>query len=354
MLKTAKTYFGLFSALLVIMVSGCGSGSTQVIAPATAQASQQVIIYHAGSLTAAFDNMTGPFRRATGIQVVHKGMGSVEAAKRVTVGKETADIYASADYTNIDSFLKPTYADYTIQFAQGQMVLAYKSTAPGATLITSSTSVPPYATLADVPIVNDTWVTAVTASGVKVGGADPNADPGGYRAFMIMQLAALYYPTPNTIYADFKKNHVINATTDKLGVNYDYTFTYEHSAQAAAKKDPTYRYVHLPADINLGDPARAAYYHQASMEMAGLTVTDPTKTIYGTRATWGLTILKSSPHPDAAQAFLKFMFSAQGIALQSITGPDPINITGPAVASLDDWLKLPAALQDTTLIGKKP
>ena len=349
----SKRFLTLVLSMMIALTAGCGSDGSSPIIPQPTPASTQVIIYHAGSLTAAFDNMTGAFRRSTGIQVIHKGMGSVEAAKRVTVGKEAADIYASADYTNIDAFLKPTYADFTIQFAQGQMVLAYKNNAPGASLITTSTKVPPYATLADVPTADPTWYTALIASNVKVGGADPNADPGGYRAFMIMQLASIFYSTPS-IYVDFTKNHVINATTDKLGVNYDYNLTYEHSALAAAKKDAAYRYVHLPVDMSLGDPARGAFYHQASIDVAGLSVTDPPKTIYGTRATWGLTILKSAPHPDAAQAFLKFMFSSQGIALQSATGPDPINITGPAVTSLDDWLKLPVALQDTTLIGKKP
>lgn len=352
MTKTVRHFLIFAMAVLVPLTAGCGGGDG---GPAAAPASTQVIIYHAGSLSAAFNNMTGAFRRATGIQVIHKAYGSVEAAKRVTVGKEPADIYASADYTNIDAFMKPTYADYNIQFAQGQMVLAYTTDSKGASLIASSTSVPPYATLADVPIAASDWYKTLISNNAIIGGADPNADPGGYRAFMIMQLASIFYDDP-TIYDNLVKNQVITSSSDKLGTTYDYQFTYEHSAQAAAKLDTTgkYRYAHLPDDINLSNPAKAAYYRQAVVNVAGLTASDPVVPIQGTRVTWGLTVLKSAPHPDAALSFLQFMFSPQGIALQKATGPDPINLTGPAVVSLDDYQKLPSSLQDPKLVGIRP
>jgi len=349
--KTVRQFLILALAGLVPALAGCGSSGSDAGAQVSAAPSTQVIIYHAGSLSAAFNNMTGPYRRLTGIQVIHKAFGSVEAAKRVTVGQEPADIYGSADYTNIDAFLKPTYADYNIQFAQGQMVLAYTTHSAGASLIDPTNSAPPYGTLAAVPTAAATWYQTLIGNGAKIGGADPNADPGGYRAFMIMQLASIYY-ADSTIYGNLVKNQLITGTADKLGTTYDYTFTYEHSAQAAAKADGTYRYVHLPDDINLSNPAKAAYYRQAVINVAGLSATSPSVPIQGTRVTWGLTVLKNAPHPDAALSFLQFMFSAQGIALQKATGPDPIGLTGPAVTTLDDYLKLPSALQP--LVGIKP
>ena len=358
MMKTVRHFLIFAMTVLIPLTPGCGGGGSDG-APAAAPASTQVIIYHAGSLSAAFNNMTGAFRRATGIQVIHKAFGSVEAAKRVTVGKEPADIYASADYTNIDAFLKPTYADYNIQIAQGQMVLAYTTDSKGAILnnldqIDPTNSKPPYSSLAAVPNAVSNWYQILIDNNALIGGADPNADPGGYRAFMIMQLASIFYADP-TIYAKLVKNQVITVTgIDVLGTTYDYSFTYEHSAQAAAKADKTgkYRYVHLPDDINLSNPAKAAYYRQAVVNVAGLTATDPAVPIEGTRVTWGLTVLKSAPHPDAALSFLQFMFSPQGIALQKAVGPDPIGLTGPAVVSLDDYLKLPSSLQP--LVGIRP
>jgi molybdate/tungstate transport system substrate-binding protein len=348
MVKTVKHFLILAMTVLVPMTAGRGADASSVPA-----GSKQVIIYHAGSVSAVFNNMTGPFRRATGIQVIHKAYGSLEAAKRVTVGKEPADIYASADYTNIDDFLKPIYADYTIQFAQGQMVLAFTTSSAGARLIDPTNSPPPYRSLTAVPTAAANWYEVLINNNAKIGGGDPNGDPGAYRAFMIMQLAAIYYNDP-AIYTNLVKNLIIRGKTDKLGQNYDYAFVYEHGAQAAAKADTTgtYRYVHLPEEINLSNSAKAAYYRQAVVTVAGLTDTAPPVPIQGTRVNWGLTVLKNAPHPDAALSFLQFMFSKLGIALQKAACPDPIGITGPAVTSKNDYLKLPSSLQP--LVGIRP
>ena len=77
--------------------------------------SPQLIIYHAGSLTAAFSQVEKLYTQRTGVCVVDAAAGSVDAARRITAGKEPADIYASADDQDIDVLLKPaSYADYNL------------------------------------------------------------------------------------------------------------------------------------------------------------------------------------------------------------------------------------------------
>lgn len=61
----------------------------------------------------------------------------------------------------------------------------------------------------------------------------------------------------------------------------------------------------------------------------------------GTRILYGLTILKTAPHAAEALQFLEFMLSQEGMDIQRAAGLDPI----PAVASKDDFQKLPAELQ---------
>ena len=52
--------------------------------------------------------------------------GSVDLVRQVTAGGKPADIVASADYVDIDDFLKPAgAASYDIVFANGRMVLGY-------------------------------------------------------------------------------------------------------------------------------------------------------------------------------------------------------------------------------------
>jgi molybdate/tungstate transport system substrate-binding protein len=308
----------------------------------------EVVIYHAGSLNAAFDDLTRAFTKKTGIPASHKGMGSVEAARRTTIGKEPCDIYASADYMTIDALLKPVYADYSVLFAQSRMVLTYTTDSRNAASI-ADPSGPAFAPPTSVPNAAANWYTYLAQPGVKIAGSDPSADPGGYRALMVMQLAEPFYRVP-TLYEQLHKNHMIYGSNDKLGTNYDYGFAYEHSARASARSDPKFRYVMLPSSIDLSDPARAADYGRAEVTIAGLAPGDPSYVMRGTRAIFGLTILKSSTNKEGAVRFLQFMFStepSEGVAVQRASGAEPIN---PPMASSGDYDKLPPALRAAVMV----
>src|SRR5882757_3630860 len=99
--------------------------SAQTCVPAS---TQQLIIYRAGSLTRAFAPLVKAFICQTGIQVKDVAMGSVDAGRQITAGGQAADLYAPADYLDIDLFMKPAgYADFNIVFAHGKMVLAYSA-----------------------------------------------------------------------------------------------------------------------------------------------------------------------------------------------------------------------------------
>ena len=48
-------------------------------------------------------------------------MGSVDAGRQITAGGQACDLYAPADYLDIDLFMKPAgYADFNIVFAPRQ------------------------------------------------------------------------------------------------------------------------------------------------------------------------------------------------------------------------------------------
>src|ERR1700719_1694085 len=116
----------------------------------------QLIIYHAGSLSAAFAAAEQLFTQQTGVCVTDVAAGSVDAARRITTGQEPCDIFASADFEIIDLMLKPAgFADYDILFGQGGMVLAYTTSSKNAATIAAPSEVfnPP----ASVPAVADDW-----------------------------------------------------------------------------------------------------------------------------------------------------------------------------------------------------
>ncbi len=313
-------------------------------APTCPPGRPRLIIYHAGSLSAALKPVESLFEQRSGVCIVDVAGGSVQAARDVTAGGMPCDIYASADDQVIERMLKPAkFADWTIRFAEGAMVLAYRTTSQGAATIAAPGT--PFDPPRAVPDAAADWALQLTQAGVVVGGSHPFLDPGGYRADMIFQLAQATAAKPN-LYGTLLGHYAITKAGDRLGQNFDYQFIYEHSALAAALADTTgsYRYVHLPDEVNLGASRPDLHYERAAVTMPGLQAPAlaPLVTMPATRVTWGLTVLNTAPHREQALAFLALLFSPEGAALQAGAGPAPIS---PPVASAQDHALLPAALQ---------
>src|ERR1700733_6394427 len=133
---------------------------------------QHLIIYRAGSLTRAFQPLEKAFTCQTGIQVKDVAMGSVDAGRQITAGGQACDLYAPADYLDIDLFMKPAgYADFNIVFARGKMVLVYSEKGLAAKKL------PPIAQPGGSQAVAN-WYEILTMPGVVIGGGNPFLDPG--------------------------------------------------------------------------------------------------------------------------------------------------------------------------------
>jgi len=309
---------------------------------------QQLIIFRAGSLTRAFAPLEAMFTCQTGIQVKDTAMGSVDAGRQITAGGQACDLYAPADYLDIDLFMKPAgYADFTIMFARGRMVLAYSASGLAAKKL------PSIADPSNPTKATAKWYEILMMPGVAIGGGHPFLDPGAYRAPMIFQLAAAHYKVPN-LYNNLLEHVVIlgaDATGTALGTRFDFQFTYEHSARAAASTNPDYRYVDLPDEVNLSDPAKDGYYREnAVVVLPGLGIPRSARTIAvpGTHVAWGITMLKDAANRQNAIEFLQLLLSPMGTAALKDNGPTPIT---PALVSPADFSKLPEPLR--TLVKRK-
>jgi ABC-type molybdate transport system substrate-binding protein len=313
--------------------------AAQTCAPGT----PQLIIVHAGSLTAAFTPVEKLYTQMTGVCVVDAAAGSVDAARQITTGGKSADIYASADAEDIDVLLKPHgFAKVNIRFAEGAMVLAYTTNSrQAATIAAPGTFSPPDF----VPDAAPDWYLQLTAPGVAIAGSHPFLDPSGYRADLIFQLADLQYGVPN-LYDTLVSHYSISKTTDALGKTYDYQVIYEHSAFAAFNADATktYRYVRLPDTIGLSESDLNRHYRKAVITIPDLKppFREQPVRIHATRTTWGLTIMETAQNVDNAVAFLQLLFGSQGVAIQTGTGPAPIS---PPLVSREDFRHLPRALK---------
>jgi molybdate/tungstate transport system substrate-binding protein len=334
---------GTLKRVSALVLCGLFAASTDAREPCPAEA-PQLIIYHAGSLSSAFTSIEDLFAKQSGVCVTDHAGGSVGLARQITAGRLSADLYAGADFEVIDQMLKPAgYADFSILFAGGAMVLAYATDSKNAATIAKpgATFNPPDM----VPEAASDWTAQLTQPGVTVSGSHPFLDPGGYRADMIFQLAQDHYGVPN-LYSEMLEHYRIAGVPGGLGKAFDYQFTYEHSARAAAKADKTgtYRYVRLPDEVNLGVPSLNKFYARRSITIPGLQSKGAaaTVTIPAIRVAWGITLMNAAPNRDNALAFLQFLFSSQGAALLNAAGPAAIS---PPLTSKQDFAHLPASLK---------
>jgi ABC-type molybdate transport system substrate-binding protein len=177
--------------LIPLLFAPLAAAQTQNCMPPS---NQQLIIYRAGSLTRAFQPLEKTFTCQTGIQVKDQAMGSVDAGRQITAGGQACDLYAPADYLDIDRFMKPGgYADFNVVFAHGRMVLAYSPSGltakklPAIAAPSSGRFHPPDS----IPKAAANWYEILTLPGVAIGGGNWFLDPGAYRAHMI-------FPTSRT------------------------------------------------------------------------------------------------------------------------------------------------------------
>lgn len=304
---------------------------------------QQLIVYHAGSLSAGLTPIEELFTQQTGVCVVDIAGASVGILRRAAADHLPIDIYAGADFEVIDRMLKPAgLADYSVLFAQGSMVLAYTTASKNAATIAAPGTFNPPDT---VPAAAKDWAMQLTQPGVTIAGSHPFLDPGAYRADMIFQLAQDYYGVPN-LYNELLGHYRIAGAPGGLGKVFDYQFTYEHNARAAYKADKTgtYRYVRLPDEVNLGATGLNPLYAKRGIAIPGLQTAGAAATVRipASRVTWGITLMNSAPNREHALAFLQLLFGNQGTAILNAQGPAAIS---PPTISKQDYARLPALLK---------
>lgn len=301
----------LASALTLSLIPGCSGGAT-------------LTIYHAGSLTIPFDDITKEFNKLyPDIRVQTEASGSVTAIRKVTQLDKKASIIASADYTLIPEMMFLEYAEWYIIFATNQMVIAYTDNS-----------------LFGDEINRDNWYEILQRDGVKYGRSDPDQDPNGYRTLMVWQLAEDYYNTPelyDKLYGaagELIRPKEVDLIALLESGDLDYAFEYLSIA-----RQHKLNFVELPSEINLSSQEFRDYYSKAKVEIAGKRPGE-TITKTGKPIVYGITIPKDTPHPELAILWISFLLSSDGMAIMETNGQPPII---PAVTN--DKSKLPDELR---------
>ncbi len=241
----------------------------------------ELVVYHAGIMGKMIELVAGEFRKQNpGVTVTREKGGSVNLVKKIAAQEGRADIVAAADYKNIDDFLNGKFATWYGIFATTSMVLAYTDKSKDADKINV-----------------DNWHEIVSQPGIRLNAGDRNADPGIYRRVMIGKLAEKYYGQPglaekieaNATHLDGKSFSIPLAKGGEI----DYLFMYRTAALTHGLK-----YIELPPQVSLSDPAYLDLYRSVEVVSSGVTVK-------GDVIAFGITVPDNAQQPELALKYVE-------------------------------------------------
>jgi molybdate/tungstate transport system substrate-binding protein len=251
---------------------------------------------NAASITRPIRAVLDSFSARTGVKYELEPGSSLEIARRFTELHRTADAVLLADPDVFPQLMMPTYVHWYALFARNRIVLAYTDRSRGAKEINA-----------------ENWRQVITRPGVEVGRSDPNTDPSGYRTLLTMQLAERYYHEPGLfarLLAAAPERNVRPREADQVALlqtnELDYIWTYENLAE-----NDRLRFVKLPDDIDLGDPADSVTYARVSTRVLGKKQGD-TVTMRGAPILFAFTIPVQAENPAMAERFVAYLISAEG------------------------------------------
>jgi len=194
-------------------------------------------------------------------------------------------------------------------------------------------------------INQNNWYSIILDKRARIGRADPNADPCGYRAILTLKLADIYYKKEGIAEQVLSKDieYIRPKEVELLSLletgEIDYAFLYKSLAEQHGLK-----YVTLPDKINLKNSDLEDYYKQVYVELNGKTPGERVRQIGGSMV-YGVTIPSNAPNPELAKKFLLYLMDKnKGLKILRDEGQPTIV---PAVC--DNYDKLPAELRKLAL-----
>ena len=264
-----------------------------------AELSGPLIVFNAGSLAYPFRELLAAFvREHPSVQPGQESSGSLEAARKLTELGKIPDVLGVADYAVISKLLMPRHTTWYATFASNAMVLAYTDRSAAAQEING-----------------ESWWRILLRPEIRWGRSDPALDPNGYRTLLVFQLAERHYREPGLarrLEAAGLEKYVRPNEAHLVGLlqagELDYAWSYRSLAATAGL-----RWVALPPEVDLSDPARGGSYAEASVRLPGSQLASPDSVEFrGEPILYALTIPRNAPHPALARAFVDFVLSPAG------------------------------------------
>jgi molybdate/tungstate transport system substrate-binding protein len=284
----------------LIAVGFAGTIVTAVMA-AKATEPTTLTIFAAGTLAVPFKQITALYEQNhPNVAVQAQFGGSVKMVKQITDLHQDADILAVADYNVIPKYLfgNPPYAGWYASIARNAITFVYTDNSKYAGEINSTN-----------------WYKVLARPGVEIGRSNPDTDPSGYQTVQMLNLAEKYYNVPgleqsvltNAPLANMRDTETSLISALQLG-QIDYLAIYRSDALQHHLK-----YIELPAEIDLSDPADAAAYkdgiaHTKNGDLAGTPIV------------YAITVINGAKNADAAGKYIALLLGPQGQGVMKDTG----------------------------------
>lgn len=283
----------------------CGALALTVIGAGCRKSSSvesSIVVFNAGALALPIRQALDSFAPGRGLSVSQEGAGSVETVRKIIDLGRIPDIVAVADTALFSHMMPGRITGPVAILGSSHLVLAYTGKSRFADMVNAKN-----------------WTDVTTRPGVEVGRSDPALDPAGYRALMAMQLAERFYGQPGLekrLEAAASTKNMRPKSADLVALlqtgNLDYAWEYESVARRLGL-----RFVVLPPEVDLGDPALAATYATARVEIpaSGAAGSGPNRAplvMVGAPIVFGAGVPKDAPHPETARAFITYLMSAPG------------------------------------------
>jgi len=285
---------------LIAMAGFIGAVSPACFAARAAQPTT-LTIFAAGTLAVPFRQVSALFEQQNpDVAVQAQFGGSVKMAKQITELHQDADILAVADYNVIPKYMfgNPPYAAWYAGFARNAIGFVYTDKSKFANEIDA-----------------DNWYKVLARPGVEIGRSNPDTDPSGYQTVQMLNLAEKYYQAPgleagvlaNAPPANMRDTETSLIAALQLG-QIDYLAIYRSDALQHHLK-----FIGLPAQIDLSDPAQAAYYRE------GIAHTK-NGDLAGTPIVYAITMVNGSKNPAVAQKYVALLLGPQGQGVMKDNG----------------------------------
>lgn len=269
-----------------------------------------VLVFHAASLSRVLGELEPALEaQLADVDLRCEPSGSQAAARKVAELRRPADLVLVADWRLIPRIMQPEHADWLVQFASNEIVLAHAEHSRYTDEVSASN-----------------WPQLLTRPDVRLGRADEHTAPIGFQTLQVWALAERAYSSDvqagpglaERLAARCAARHVVPDVAELVSLlesrAVDYIFVFRSLAEEHRLK-----VVRLPDAINLADPQREADYARARVPVRLRSRAEPVE-LAGAPVIYALTVPRRAPHREHALRSARFMLGEKGREVLSRSG----------------------------------